>query len=529
MNPESTPPSSAPRRRLPWFPLVTILLGVVAVIYLRSQPELERNLKSWLTAVVPMLVLILNLLWFLITPRFSWKTKLSGLAVVVMLGVGLKLAVKVDGTVDGTGAPKLVWRGTASSQPALQKWTPALAESINVITDDPRLTQAADVPQFFGPQRDGRVTGAKLKRDWKTSPPKELWRQPIGQGWSAYAVVKGRAYTQEQRAEEELVTCYDLFTGKLIWAHSDAARFSQWQSGDGPHATPTVLDGRVYSYGATGLLNCLDAATGKAIWQRAVLDEHKLANLEWGISASPLIVDDKVIVTGGNTKGPILFAYHRETGNLIWKAGEDQASYASPIFATLAGKRVILSNNALALTAYDPELGTVLLDHAWGDERWPKASQPLVLDQNRVFLSAGYGMGCQMLEIKAEADGKLSATELWTGMKMKTQFNSPAVWSGHAYGLDDGRLACVDLSNGERLWKEGRFASGQSLLVDDLVIVQSESGPVHLAAAKTEGYEELGKIEALSSKTWNHPTLAGRFLLVRNDREAVCYELPVLD
>jgi len=316
-------------------------------------------------------------------------------------------------------------------------------------------------------------------------------------------------------------------TGKLIWAHADKTRFSQWQSGDGPHATPTVHEGRVYAYGATGLLNCLDATTGKSIWQRSVLAENKLENIEWGTSASPLIVDDKVVVTGGHTLGPVLFAYHRETGEPVWKAGDDEASYASPQLGMLAGKRVILSNNARALTAYDPASGEVLLDHAWGGQNWPKASQVLVLNKDRVFLSAGYGMGCQMLEIKAEADGKLSATELWTGMKMKTQFNSPAEFEGHAYGLDDGRLACLDLATGERLWKEGRFASGQTLLVDDLVIIQNEKGPVHLAAAKPEGYEELGKLEALSSKTWNHPTLAGRYLLVRNDREAVCYELPV--
>jgi outer membrane protein assembly factor BamB len=98
---------------------------------------------------------------------------------------------------------------------------------------------------------------------------------------------------------------------------------------------------------------------------------------------------------------------------------------------------------------------------------------------------------------------------------------------GYLYGIDDGRLACVDLATGNRMWKEGQFASGQSLVVDDLIIVQNESGPVHLVAAKPEGFEELGRIEALSSKTWNHPTLAGRFLLVRNDREVACYELPV--
>jgi outer membrane protein assembly factor BamB len=132
-----------------------------------------------------------------------------------------------------------------------------------------------------------------------------------------------------------------------------------------------------------------------------------------------------------------------------------------------------------------------------------------------------------MLQIKATPDGKLSATELWKNMRMKTQFNSVAVRGGFLYGLDDGMFACVDIATGERKWKDGRFGSGQTLLVDDLAIIQSEPGPVILAEAKPEGYKELGRIEAFHIKTWNHPTLAGRYLLVRNNEEMACYELPV--
>lgn len=511
--------------RLPLFPIIILTLAIGGVAYVRWLPEFERNLKGWLTAGIPLLALILILIWFVFTKRFSGRTRLIGIVAVVLIVVGLKSALRVDGTLDGTGMPRFVWKWSPSNRPVV---APVVIAAAVPASDDPRLAQAADVPQFFGANRDGVVTGSKLARDWKTIAPKELWRQPIGASWSAFAVVKGRAYTQEQRGEDELVTCYDLFTGKLIWAHADKAHFYQWQGGDGPRATPTVLDGRVYTYGATGLLNCLDAVTGTSVWQRAVLAENKLANIEWGISASPLIVDDKVIVTGGNPKGPVLFAYQRDTGASLWKAGDDQACYSSPLLATLAGRRIILSSNARALTGYDPATGAVVLEHVWGGDKWPKASQPVVVGADRVFISAGYGMGCQLLQIKAEADGKLSATEVWSSLKMKTQFNSAALREGHLYGLDDGRLACLDLVTGERLWKEGRFASGQSLIVDDLVIIQNESGPVHLAAAKPDGFQELGRIEALSSKTWSHPVLAGRYLLVRNDREAVCYELPVL-
>jgi outer membrane protein assembly factor BamB len=383
-----------------------------------------------------------------------------------------------------------------------------------------------DVPQYFGPNRTGVVKDARLGRDWKSAPPKELWRQPIGAGWPAFAVVGGRAYTQEQRGEAECVTCYDLLTGRLIWAYSNAVHFTQWQSGDGPHATPTVDQGRVFTMGATGVLDCLDAGTGRHIWSHNVLAENNLPNLIWGVSDSPLVFEDTVVVTGGLANGPTVLAYGRSDGKALWRAGMDKASYASPMLATLAGRRVVLSCNAASLTAHDPASGEVLLNFPWTSDKWPKASQPVVIEGDRVFLSAGYGSGCVLLSVKAGADGKLVATPLWKNMRMKTQFNSVAVRDGFLYGLDDGMLACVDISTGERKWKEGRYGAGQSLLVDDLALIQSETGDVVLAEATPDSGRELGRIPALKGKTWNHPTLAGRYLLARNSEEAVCYELP---
>jgi outer membrane protein assembly factor BamB len=189
---------------------------------------------------------------------------------------------------------------------------------------------------------------------------------------------------------------------------------------------------------------------------------------------------------------------------------------------------VILSFNAVALTVHEPATGAMQLSHRWGSDKTPKAAQPVVVGGDRVFVSAGYGMGCELLQIAAAADGKFSAESVWKNIRLKAQFNSVAMRGGFFYGLDDGFLACVEVATGTRRWKDGRYGSGQTLLVDDLIIVQAERGPVVLVAASPEAFRELGRIEALSSKTWNHPTLAGRYLLVRNDREAVCYELPVL-
>ncbi|GEP46472.1 PQQ-binding-like beta-propeller repeat protein [Brevifollis gellanilyticus] len=518
------------RRSLPWFPILIVVLTAIALVAVGMREEMERNFKGWLMSAIPLLASILLFLWFLITPRFSWKTRLIGLFLVIATGVAAKQLVRVDGVIDGRGLPRFAWRWSTKAQPAT---APLKVDDPNTTApkDDPRLASAADVPQFFGPNRDGLAPEIKLATDWTATPPKELWRQPIGPAWSAYAVVGGRAITQEQRGEDEAVTCYELLTGRLLWAHVDKAHFSQWQGGEGPRGTPMVDKDRVYTFGATGILNCLDLATGKPHWQRRILDENKLANIEWGLSASPLVVNDLVIVSSGRPNGdaqpPLLLAFKIADGTDAWRSGEGEASYSSPMLATLAGKQVILYQGARGLTAHDPATGSILLTHPWGDEKWPRASQPVVVPGDRVFLSAGYGMGCCMLQIKAEADGKLTATELWASLKMKTQFNSTALKDNHLYGLDDGRLTCLDLATGDRLWKEGRFASGQTLLAGDLVIVQSEPGPVHLCAADPAGFKELGKLAALDAKTWNHPVLAGRYLLVRNDREAVCYELPV--
>ena len=259
-----------------------------------------------------------------------------------------------------------------------------------------------------------------------------------------------------------------------------------------------------------------------------MLAENKLPNLMWGVSDSPLVFDETVVVTGGLVNDSTVLAYRRSDGKPLWRTGADKASYASPILATLAGgngaflqRRVF--DRARSGQRRNPSRRSM-------DERkWPKASQPVVLDGDRVFLSAGYGSGCLLLQVKADSKGKLAATVLWKNLHMKTQFNSVAARNGFLYGLDDGMLACVEVATGDRKWKEGRYGNGQTLLVDDLALIQSESGDVVLANATPESGMELGRIPALHDKTWNHPTLAGRYLLVRNSEEAACYELPVQD
>ena len=501
---------------------------VVAVLVAEAWPDFDRNFTIWLQAMFVLFGLTLVVIWFLFLSRWPGRVRWMTAAALLLVALGLRFSLRVDGTIDGRGLPRLVWAWTKRPGAGAAEAAPA-AGKVQAPVAIPVPAGLADVPQFFGPNRDGVVTGVRLARDWAKQPPRERWRQPIGTGWAAYAVVAGRAYTQEQRGEEEWVSCYEALTGRLLWSHRRPTRFFQWQAGEGPHSTPTVDRGLVFAYGATGVLDCLDALTGAPRWSQAVLAENGLENLEWGISASPLVVGDLVIVTGGKGAGPTVLAYDRNTGALRWRSGKDRASYSSPALATIAGRPTILSFNAGTFSAHDPATGAVWLSERWGNDKPPRAAQPLVVGGDRVFLTAGYGVGCELLQLRANPEGGLSAESVWKNIRLKAQFNSVAMRDGFIYGLDDGFLACVEIATGARRWKDGRYGSGQTLLVNDLILVQTERGDVALVEANPDAFREYGRVAALSSKTWNHPTLAGRFLLVRNDREAVCYELPLAE
>ena len=167
----------------------------------------------------------------------------------------------------------------------------------------------------------GRFRGLKLARDWSERPPQLLWRQPIGAGWSAFAVVGSSAITQEQRGEYEMVVCYDLKSGREQWTHSDHDRYEATPAGVGPRATPTIVEDRVYTLGATGILNCLDLATGERVWSEDILYDNGAELASWGMSGSPLVLDDLVVVSAGGGEGKSLVAYHKDTGERVWSGG----------------------------------------------------------------------------------------------------------------------------------------------------------------------------------------------------------------
>lgn len=518
--------SNEPKDIRIWIPITIGFLAALSIVALNLMPELERNTKSWVTAGITLLAAALVFFWFLFLSRLYWVIRVAGFLFVAGSAFVFSRVFKVDGTANGTGLPRLTWKWSVKP-PASGSKVAASVETNSTANPRVMVFDAADSIQFLGPYRNGIFPSASLSTNWTSTPPRELWRQSVGAGWSSIVVAQGRAFTQEQRGDHECVTCYDIGSGQLLWQYSRTNRFYEWQGGEGPRATPTFQEDSLYAVGATGTLDCLNANTGKLKWSRAFLMEHQLPNLTWGVSASPLVYLDTVVISGGASNGPTLLAYHRQTGEPLWQSGKDKASYASPIIAELLQQPFLLSCNAASLTLHDPRKGTVLLDVPWTNDKWPKASQPVVIGTNQIFLSAGYGSGCQLIEIHRNEQGSLDSSVVWKNLHLKTQFNTAVYRDGFLYGLDDGGLVCVDVATGERKWKEGHYGAGQSILSERLLLIQSESGSISIALAQPQEYVELGRISALNGKTWNYPTLSGRYLLVRNSTEMACYELPV--
>ena len=525
-------PSARPRALFPPWPtrlFVVVCLALIVVVR-TCVPVLERALINIFTLVLLLVAAITLLAWFVLRSGFAKRRRYEVAAAIVAVVIVLVAALRVE-HVTGDLVPRFKFRWQAHADQLLQE------PVVQAGAVDLAKTSPYDFPQFLGPDRNASVSKVTLERDWKTKPPKQLWRIPIGAGWSGFAAVNGFAVTLEQRGPDELVTCYELATGQLKWAHVNRARHATIPGGIGPRSTPTIQQGRVYALGATGMLWCLDGATGREVWKDDLLQRIGITadvdslGIAWGRSASPLVVDDLVVVPlGGKSGGPwvSLAAYHKGTGQLAWTAGKYQASYSSPCVATIHGVRQILIVNQDFVTGHQPETGAVLWEYPWPGLSNTNASvsQPVALPNDCLLLSKGYGGGGRLLQFSL-ADKAWRWREIWTDAGvLKTKFTNVVVRDDYVYGLSDGILECIQWSTGKRKWKAGRYGPGQVLGVGDVLLVQTEDGPVVMVEATPEQFRELGRFPALSGKTWNTLCLVDHRLLVRNSEEAACYELP---
>ncbi len=508
--------------RLRWWPALVILaLDLLVLAWVWWFADVIRQNRVITTLFAQIAAASLLLLWFMFFSRARWRDRWLLLAAVALSIFLLITFVEIDG-VSGDLMPRfrLRYAATEKVREGVSHLRPAPPPVI------PAAGEYRNYPQFLGPNRDGILNDLELDRNWAENPPVEVWRRPVGAAWSSFAVANMLALTQEQNGENEEVACYDLRDGRQVWRHSDLARYSTGLGGTGPRATPTVVDGRVYALGATGILNCLDLATGKRYWHKDILQDNDARLAQWGMSGSPLLLDSLVVVCPGGPADRSLVAYARDSGALVWSAGSDKAGYSSPMLATIAGQPQILIFNDANVVSHAPQTGQILWKFPWV-EGTQKVAQPIVLDGDRVLVLSGYGVGSKMLQIQRTPDGSLTPRVLWESRRLKPKFANVVVSQEFIYGLDDGILTCVEADTGKRRWKGGRYGHGQLILVNDTLLITTEGGQIVLVEATATEFNELAAVPALSGKTWNNPALAGQYLLARNSEEAVCLRLPV--
>jgi len=467
---------------------------------------------------VPVLSLAL-VAWAVVSRRIAARSRRAALVATILLACGMWALVRTGGFT-GDGDVDFAWRWAATpeerllaeagAEPSARPSSPAVAAA--AVTD-------AEWPGFRGPGRDGVLRGAPIETDWSASPPVELWRRPIGPGWSSFAVHGDLFYTQEQRGEDEVVACYRATTGEPVWRHRDPVRFWESNAGAGPRGTPTLSDGRVYTLGATGILNVLDAGDGAVVWSRDAVADTGAKLPMWGFSSSPLVVDDLVIVAASGT----LVAYDLATGERRWLGPAGGEGYSSPQLATIDGIAQILQLSGEGVIGVAPADGALLWEHAWPG--YPIV-QPALTVAGDVLISLRDRSGIRRIAV-AHGPGGWTVEERWTSIGLKPYYSDFIVHDGHAFGFDGSILACIDLEDGSRKWKGGRYGAGQLVLLadQDLLLVLTEKGELALVGATPESFTELARFPAIEGKTWNHPVLVGDLLLVRNGQEMVAFRL----
>ncbi len=458
--------------------------------------------------------------WAVASRRLADRPQRVAMVATILLACGGWTLLRMDGITSG-GSAHFAWRWAETSEERLLARAPD--EPAALPSAPEAMETGADWPGFRGPNRNGVIPDVRIETDWSRSPPVELWRRPVGPGWSSFAVRGDLLYTQEQRGDDEVVACYNATTGEPVWRHHDAARFWESMGGAGPRATPTISDNRVYTFGATGILNVLDAGSGAAVWSRNAASDADVKVPYWGFASSPLVADDVVIVA---VEG-VLVAYGLATGDPRWFGPAGGAGYSSPHRLTIDGVAQILLMSSPGATSVAPADGKLLWEYSWpGGTR---IVQPALTADGGLLISRGDTSGVRRIAV-AHGSGGWTIEERWTSVRLKPYFSDFVVHDGHAFGIDGSILTCIDVEDGRRKWKGGRYGSAQLVLLpdQDLLLVLSEQGELALVRAAPDQFTELARFPAIEGKTWNHPVLAGDLLLVRNGQEMAAFRLSLV-
>jgi outer membrane protein assembly factor BamB len=399
--------------------------------------------------------------------------------------------------------------------------TAALLSSLAVVVSN---RAPDDWPQWRGPNRDGISGEHGLLKAWPSGGPPLAWKAVgAGEGYSSFATSNGRLYTLGARGGTEYVIAYDATSGKRLWEAAHGQRFSN-DRGDGPRATPTIEGDRLYAYGASGDLSVMDTASGKVIWAVNVLKQFGGRNIQWGLSESPLVLSDRILVNAG-APGASIVALKKTDGSLIWKSQGDEAGYSSAMLHEAGGIREAIFFTGRRALGVDVNNGQVLWSYNRVANGTANIATPIVRG-NKVFLSSAYDTGGALLEL-TPADGKINAREVYFTREMRNHHASAVLIGDYLYGFDNAILKAMQFDTGKVAWQDRSVGKGSMVFADDRLYLYSENGVVGLAEAIPQGYREHGRFQLSTGNlpTWSHPIVSGGKLYLRDQDTIYAYDV----
>ena len=388
---------------------------------------------------------------------------------------------------------------------------------------------AADWPQFLGPTRDGLYSGPPLGKDWPKEGPPKLWEAKVGQGFSGPVVAAGKLILFHRLADKETVECFDAIHGQALWKKDYASDFRDTirSEDDGPRSTPAIAGDCVFTFGAEGMLHCWRLGTGEKVWAVDVKSKFSVPNGFFGMACSPLVEGNAVLLNVGGRDGAGIVAFDKANGKVLWQATEDEASYSSPIAATIQKKRYAFFFTRKHLTAVEPATGKVVFEFPWTPRinASVSAATPLIVD-DLIFISASYGAGAALLRFREPEPEKL-----WSGDDILSNHYATSVHhDGFLYGFDGRQeqgcnLRCVELKRGKVQWSQDGFGAGSILLAKDQMLILTEKGELIRALAAPAEFKANARAQILPFTARACPALAQGLFYARSKDKLVCLDL----
>jgi len=386
------------------------------------------------------------------------------------------------------------------------------------------VAPAAGWFQWRGPHRDGKSAEHGLLQEWPPDGPRLAWQSAgAGTGYSSFSAANGRLFTQGARGGTEYVMAFDAATGSKIWETARGRRFRN-DRGDGPRGTPTIDGDRLFALGGSGDLSCLLTATGDVVWSVNLLDAFGGSNPQWGLSESPLVLDDRVLVNAGGRNASIV-AFDKRDGSVLWKSQSDRAGYSSAVATRVGDTPLAVFFTAERALGVDVRDGRLLWDYRPVSNRTANIATPIV-QGSRVFVSSDYGTGAALLEMQPSADG-VAAREVYFTRAMRNHHASSVLVGDHLYGFSSSILTALRFADGETAWRDRSVGKGSVVYADGRLYLFSENGVVGLAEASADGYREHGRfrIRQGSLPTWSHPIISDGRLILRDQDTIYAYDV----